>query len=789
MAVANSVFGASIKRREDPRLITGKGSFLDDVRLPGMLHVAVLRSAHAHARIKRIDYGKALGIPGVEAVVTGADFADVNPLPCAMPAGGVENKIATPRVLATDRVRHLGEGVAAVVASDPYTAHVALELIEVEYEPLPAVVDAEQALQPGAPQLHDDIPSNLVYHWTAGDEDATNAAFQQAEVEVHHRLRNQRLIPNAIEPRGAVGLYDPGADSYTLWATSQAPHVHRILVAAFVLGIPEHKLRVITPLDMGGGFGSKIFTYTDMPLVLVLARKLGRPVKWVETRRENYLATTHGRDMIHDIDVAAKRDGTVLGLRVRAIANVGAYLSTISPGVIATLYGRMVSGPYRIPAIWSEIRAVYTNTALVDAYRGAGRPEATYLLERTMDLLAHELGMDAAEVRRKNFIPPDAFPYTPPKLGMLPYDTGNYAQTLQKALEVVGYQELRREQEEGRKQGRLVGVGLSSYVEVCGVAPSAWIQKEGWGGPLWESAQIRVHATGKVQLVIGTLPHGQGHETTMAQVVAHELRIPMEDIEVLHGDTAGQAFGLGTYGSRSAAVGGAAVSLCAAKIREKVLRIGAHLLEVAPDDVEYRDGKVQVKGAPEQAKAFGDITLQAWLGSNLPSGEEPGLEASTFFDPPDCTFPFGTHAAVVEIDPETGQVNLRRYVAVDDVGPVINPMIVDGQVHGGIAQGVAQALFEGAVYGENGELMSGSMMDYAIPKASDLPIYETQRTVTPSPVNVLGVKGAGETGTIASTPAVVNAVVDALQPLGITNLDIPVTAERVWRAIQQKKAS
>jgi aerobic carbon-monoxide dehydrogenase large subunit len=780
----SGVFGASIKRREDPRLISGNGTFLDDVKLPGMTHAAILRSPYAHAAIKSVNLEAARAAPGVLGVFAGADLSHINPLPLAMPAGGVENNGHTPRALAIDKVRFQGEPVAVVVAERLDLANDALRLIEVEYEPLPTVVDAEKALEDDSPKLHDGIMGNRVYHWEAGDRDAADQAIAGADVVVRHRIHNQRLIPNAMEARGSIGLYTPGEDSYTLWATSQAPHVHRILVAAFVLGIPEHKLRVITPQDLGGGFGSKIFTYYDMPLVLFLAKKLGRPVKFVETRRENYLATTHGRDLIHYVEAAAKRDGTITGLKVRCVANLGAYCSTIAPGVVATLYGRMVSGPYRFPAIHSEIDAVYTNTMMVDAYRGAGRPEATYMLERTMDLVAGELGLDPAEVRRKNFIQPEQFPYTPPSLGMVPYDSGNYAGTLDKALQVANYQQLRRDQEEARKQGRLMGIGLASYVEICGVAPSKWIQGQGWGGPLGESAQVRVFATGKVQVTTGSLNHGQGHETTMAQIVAHEFGIPFDDIDVLHGDTNGQAFGLGTYGSRSAAVGGTAMQMSARKVKDKMVRIGAHMLEASVEDVEYRDGKVQVKGAPDRGKAFGEISMGAWLASGLPEGEEGGLEAVSFYDPPDCTFPFGTHLAVVEIDPATGLVELKRYLAVDDVGEVINPMIVDGQLHGGIAQGLGQALYEGAVYDENGSLLSGSMMDYVVPKADQVPNYELDRTVTPSPVNPMGVKGAGEAGTIVSTPTVANAVFDALAPLGIKDLDMPLSSQRVWRAIQ-----
>ncbi len=777
--------GESIKRKEDPRLITGNGQYLDDIKLPNMAHAAILHSPHAHARIVGIDTTAARALPGVIDVITGADLVDsVNPLPCAMPAGGVENHLATHRVLAVDKVRFTGDNVAVVVAEDPYIAHDALELIQVAYEPLPAVVDQEQAMADGAPQLHDEAPNNICMHWTAGDAAAAAAAIDGAEVVVRQRFHNQRLIPNPMETRGAIGRYDQGTGETTIWMTSQAPHVMKILLAAFVLGIPEHKLRCIAP-EVGGGFGAKIFLYADMALVAVLSRRVGRPVKWVETRSENYIVTTHGRDHIQDVELAARRDGTITGLRVKCIANLGAYLSTIAPGVVATLFGRMVSGCYKIPAIFSEVYGVYTNTAMVDAYRGAGRPEATYMIERMVDLLANELSMDPAEVRRKNFIPPQDFPYSPPALGLVPYDTGEYAKTLDLALEKVGYAELRRKQREARNEGRLMGIGLSSYVEICGVAPSAWIQKEGWGGPLYESAHVRVLPTGKIVATTGASSHGQGHETTFAQIVADKFGVGVEDVEVLHGDSAQGPFGLGTYGSRSLAVGGSALVKASDKVIEKIKAIGAHLLEADAADVEFANGAVAVKGAPGRSKAFGEIAMAAWLGTSLPEGMEGQLEATSVFDPPDCTFPFGTHVCVVEIDRETGQPTITRYVAADDVGPVVNPMIVDGQVHGGIAQGIGQALYEAAVYDENGQLLSGSMADYAVPKASDLPTFELDRTVTPTPVNPLGSKGAGETGTIASTPAVVNAVMDALAPLGITHIDMPLTAQRIWQAMNQ----
>ncbi len=780
------LIGSAIKRVEDPRLITGAAQYLDDIRLPGMLHAAILRSPYAHAKIKSINTGVAAKVPGVVGVFTGKDFEDLPALPYGWPAGGVENYANTPRVLEIDKVTHTGAAVAVVVAEDRYTAEDALTLIEVDYEPLPVVVNAEKATQPGAPQIHENAPNNIIFDWSCGEMEPTDRALSQAEVVVKQRLINQRLIPTPIDGRGAIAQYDLGTEEYTLWITSQTPHIQRLLITAFVLGIPETKLRVITP-HVGGGFGTKIFTYHEWCLIPLLAKKLGRPVKWMETRRENYVATTHGRDHITDIELGAKRDGTVTSLKVKTYANFGGVLSTASGGIPTTLYARMLSGPYRIPHIYCNVLGVYTNTGMVDAYRGAGRPEATYVLERAMDLLAEALNMDPVDVRRKNFIPPEAFPYEPADnlLNGLSYDNGEYSNTLNKALELVDYQGFRKEQEEARKQGRYLGLGLSSYVELCGVAPSSWVGAigEGWAGGMWESANVRVHLTGKVVVTIGTLPHGQGHETTVSQIVADELGIPIEDIIVQHSDTLGTPFGYGSYGSRSAAVGAVAVHNSLQRIIEKAKKLGAHMLEADPADVVYENGKVSVKGAPDQAKTIQEISAAAAVGYDLPEGMEPFLDDVTYYDPPNCTFPFGTHVCFVEVDRDTGHVDVKRYVAVDDVGKVINPLIVDGQIHGGIAQGVAQALWEAAVYDENGQLITGSLMDYAVPKADFLPSFETDRTETPTPVNPLGVKGAGETGTIASTPAVVNAVIDALAPFRVKHLDMPLTPEKLWQVM------
>jgi aerobic carbon-monoxide dehydrogenase large subunit len=784
-----TLIGSPVKRVEDARLITGAAKYLDDLKLPGMAHVAILRSPYAHARIKSIDTTRAAAAPGVIGVYTGKDFEHLPALPCAWQAGGVENLVNTPRALEIDRVTFTGAGVAAVVAETSYAAEDALELIDVDWEPLDVVVDVEQATAEGAIQLHENAPGNIVMDWSTGDAEATDRALADAEVVIEQRLVNQRLIPTPLEGRGAAATYEPASGEYTVWMTSQDPHIMRLLMTAFVFGIPETKMRCIA-LHVGGGFGTKIFLYHEYVLMAALAEKVGRPVKWMETRSENYAATTHGRDHVTYLQVGASRDGTITALKAKTLANLGGVLSTIAPGIPTTLYGRMLSGAYRFPNIHCQVLGVYTNTGMVDAYRGAGRPEATYVVERAVDLVASELGLDPVEVRRRNFIPPDAFPYDP--LGILnglEYDSGDYEKALDRALEIVDYEGFRAEQEEARKQGRYRGIGFSTYVEICGAAPSAWIGTvgEGWGASMWESANIRVHLTGKVAVTIGTQPQGQGHATTVSQIVASELGIPIEDVTVEIGDTLNTPFGYGTYASRSAAVGGVAVYNSVQKLKAKVRRIAAHMLEADVDDVVFEGGKAHVKGSPESAKTFQEIAGAAALAYDLPEGEEPFLDDTTYYDPPNCTFPFGTHIAIVDIDAETGETKLERYIAVDDVGKVINPMIVDGQVHGGIAQGIAQALWEYGAYDESGQLVTSSLMDYAVPKADFFPSFEVERTETPTDVNPLGVKGAGETGTIASTAAVVNAVMDALAPLGIRHLDMPLTPERVWRAMNQAK--
>jgi carbon-monoxide dehydrogenase large subunit len=792
------VLGAPVKRVEDPRFITGKGRYLDDIKLQSMAHLAILRSPYAHANIRSVDVSAARAMPGVLAAFVGADIP-YNPLPMAWPAGGsagLQNNVNTPRILATDSVKWTGEGVAAVVAETPEQATDALEAIRVEWEPLPTVVDAEKATQPGAPQLHENAPNNIVFEWSVGDKDGTAKAIDGAEVVVRQRLVNQRLIPNPMETRGDIGWYNPGTDEYTIWMSSQTPHIQRLLLAAFVMGIPEHKIRCISP-DIGGAFGSKIFTYADMPLTLFASKSIGgRPVKWVEDRRENYQSTIHGRDHITYVEIAGKRDGEVAGVRVKTYANLGGRLSTIGPGIPTTLYARVLSGCYKIPNVYAEVTGVYTNTTFVDAYRGAGRPEATYVIERAMDLFAAEIGMDRAAVRRKNFIPPDQFPYENPSgLGTasggakIYIDSGNYEPALNKAITMAGYMDLDKARAEAKTRGKLLGMGLSTYIEVCGVAPSKWIGAvgEGWGAAMWESANIRVHLTGKVVATMGTQPQGQGHETTYAQVLSHELGVPMEDIIVQHSDTMGTPFGYGSYGSRTSSVGMTAAIKAADKIKDKARRYAAHMLEAAPEDIEIDGADYRVKGSPDKVKTIQEIAFALDLAFDAPEGMEPYLDETAYHDTPNCTWPFGTHIAIVEIDEETGVVDLVRYIAVDDVGKKINPLIVDGQLHGGIAQGVGQALWEGAVYGDDGQLLTGSMLDYALPKASRLPTFELDETVTPSPVNPIGVKGVGEAGAIASTAAVANAVVDALSPLGVRHLDMPYTPQTVWTAIQSAK--
>jgi carbon-monoxide dehydrogenase large subunit len=779
--MATKVFGSAIRRREDPRLITGTATYTDDLVLPGMLHAAILRSPHAHARIRRIDTSRAGKSPGVVAVYTAADTeAALKPMPCAWLVPNADLKVAVYPQLAKDIVRYVGDCVAVVVADDRYRAQDALDLIDVDYEPLPAVVDPQKAAAPGAPQLHAGIPNNQAFHWTVAGGDI-DAAFATAEVRVTDRIVQQRLIPTAIEPRSVLARWTPATGELTVWNTTQNPHILRFL-ASLMTGVAEDKLRVIAP-EVGGGFGSKIPAYPGELLAIFCSMKLGRPVKWTETRRENYQATTHGRDHVQDVELAATRDGKILGLRCTVWAGMGAFLSTAAPGIPTILHGLMLSGPYNVPAVKQDVYGVYTNTTPVEAYRGAGRPEATFMLERMLDKLADAVHIDPVEIRRRNLLP--AFDDGRTVVTGLSYDSGNYQAALDKALNHVGYDALRAEQAKLRREGRYLGIGVCTYVEICGLGPSQVAGAVGFQGGLWESAIVRIHPSGKVNVFIGASPHGQGEETTFAQIVADEIGVDVNDVKVVHGDTDTTPMGWGTYGSRTTAVGGAALATAVRKIKDKAKLLTAHLLEASPDDIEYQEGKFFVKGTPARAKTIQEVALFANVAWNLPPGMEAGLEATSFYDPPNFVYPFGAHVAVVEVDKDTGQVVLTRYVAVDDCGPQINPMIVEGQIHGGVAQGVGQALWEGAVYDDSGQLLTGSLLDYALPRADVLPDIDVLSTVTKSPHHPLGVKGIGEAGTIASTAAVYNAVVDALEPFGVDNLTMPLTAERVWRAMNR----
>ena len=784
MATAR-VLGASIKRREDPRFITGKGNYTDDLKLPGLTHAVFVRSPHANAKIRRIDTSKAAKSPGVVAIFTGKDMTGVNSLPCGwlLP----ELKIPPHMPLATDAAHYVGDPVAIVIAETQSAASDAAELVAVDWDVQPSVTNTEKAAAKGSVQIHEVAPNNEAFKWQIGDAAATDAAFKAAPVVVKKRIINQRLVANPMEPRACVARYDDSTGDWTLWVTSQNPHVHRLLMTAFVLGIPEHKVRVIAP-DVGGGFGSKIFLYNEETVCTWATKQIKRPIRWTSSRREAFQTDAHGRDHVTDAEVALSKDGKFLGLRVKTTANLGAYLSTFAPAVPTYLYATLLNGVYEWPAIHAEVTGVFTNTTPVDAYRGAGRPEACYLLERMVDAAAAALRMDPADIRKKNFIPKFDNGYQT-KVA-LSYDSGNYGAAFDKLLGMLDYKKFRADQAAARAKGRLMGIGFSTYIEACSIAPSKVVGSLGAQAGLWESGKVQVHPTGKVSVFTGSHSHGQGHETTMAQIVADSLGIPMDDIEIVHGDTGRVPFGMGTYGSRSASVGGTAIVMSLDKIKEKGKKIAAHLLEANPKDMEYVGGNFVVKGSPQKAIPFGQVALTAYVPHNYPEGVEPGLEETSFYDPSNFCFPFGAHACVVEVDSDTGHVKILRYLAVDDVGNVINPMIVDGMVHGGIAQGVAQALWEEAVYDrDSGQLVSGSMMDYTLPKADMLPFYETDRTETPTPVNPLGVKGAGETGTIASTPAVVNAVVDALSGLGVDHFDaMPLTPERVWKTAQAAKS-
>jgi len=774
--------GAARRRKEDARLITGRTRWTDNLTLPGLLHMAILRSPYASARIVSVDTSAALSRPNVVAAFSGADVADVQgSLPCAWPV--TEDIVHPDRPpLAVDMVRHHGEAVAVVVARDRASAMDALEAIEVDYEPLTPVLDLEEALADGAILVHPDKGTNLSYTWvfdSAAAGTGTDVATVDAEVVIERRYVQQRLIPAFMEPRSVI--VDPGAGDYTIWSSTQIPHILRVFYA-LITGVPEHKIRVIAP-DVGGGFGGKLHVTPEELITFMAARRIGRPVKYTETRSETMLAGHHGRDMIQDVRLTARRDGTVTGMSVKLIANMGAYLGLVGPGT-PILGAFMYNGIYKFAAYRFECNGVFTNTTLTDPYRGAGRPEATYAIERAMDELAVELGLDPIEVRRRNWIKKEEFPFT--TVAGLVYDSGDYDAATDKALMLLGYDELRKEQEARRASGDPVqlGIGTSTYTEMCGLAPSRILGALRYAAGGWETASVRVLPTGKVEVVTGVSPHGQGHETAWSQIVADELGVAFDDVEVLHGDTRTSHKGLDTYGSRSLAVGGIALVEACRKVRDKARTVAAHMLECSPDDLEFTGGAFRVRGTPDAAKTVADAAFAVFAAHDLPDGIEPTLDADATFDPETFSFPHGTHLCAVEVDTQTGHVSIRKYVAVDDVGKVINPTIVEGQVHGGVAQGIAQALHEEAVYDESGTLVTGSFVDYTPPTAADLPDIVTDRTETPATTHPLGVKGVGEAGTIASTPAVVNAIVDALRPYGISDVPMPCTPERVWRAIR-----
>jgi len=767
--------GKKLKRKEDPRLIQGISHYTDDIKLPRMLYCAFARSPHAHAEIRDIHTDKARAVSGVVGVFTSQDTSGIGMVPCAIQMPDL--KVPKHPVLATGRVRFVGEPVAVVVAEDIYAARDGAELVEVDYDPLPVVTDMEKALSEDTPFVHDEFRTNRAFTHALKNGDIASA-FKKADHVIKQRMLNQRLAPVAMEGRAVVGEYLPGENRLTIWSATQIPHLLRTQLSV-MLGLPETAVRVIAP-EVGGGFGSKLNVYREEAIVPWLAMKLNRPVKWAETRRENLACTIHGRDTINDVELALKKDGTILGLRVRILADLGAYHQLLTP-LIPQLTALMLAGSYKIPAIDIEIQGVFTNKMSTDAYRGAGRPEATYIVERIMDVAAHELGMDSAQFRFKNFPLSKQFPYT--TITGLTYDSAKYQESLKKALQLSAYDSLRRRQKSGWKQGKYYGVGVSTYVEICAIGPSAATPAGGW-----ESGTVRIEPTGKVTLLTGASPHGQGEETTFAQLIADQLGIDPDDVNVVHGDTMAVPYGIGTFGSRATAVGGTAAYMATQKLKAKMATLAAHLLGAKPADITIGRGRLTAKGN-KKSISFGELVMAAYTARNIPPGFEPGMEATHFFEPSNFTFPFGAHIASVEVDGETGEVKIDKYVAVDDCGNVLNPLLVDGQIHGGIAQGLGQAMWEELIYNEDGQLVTGSLMDYALPKAHLLPDFTLERTVTPSPVNPMGVKGVGEAGTIASTPCMVNAVCDALSPLGVRHIDMPLKPERVWRAITHAQAS
>jgi carbon-monoxide dehydrogenase large subunit len=774
-AKPSGYIGRALKRVEDPRLIKGIATYVDDLQLAGVVHATMLRSPYAHAKINFIKTSAAKALAGVIGVFTGADVNDKCGLvPCASPMA--DQKMPKHTVLASDRVYFVGHPVAVVVAVDRYTARDALDLIEVGYDPLPVVADPEKALEKDSPLTHPDLGTNVAFNWTLANGDL-DAAFAKADRGFKQRMVHQRLIPMAIEPRGCVASWHAGEQSLTLWTSTQIPHLVRTLLPGMI-GVPENKIRIVAP-EVGGGFGSKLNLYAEEALCSHLAMRLGAPVKWIESRRENASATIHGRDQIGEYEVAVKKDGTLLAIKSRTIADIGAYNQLLTPA-IPTLTGLMLTGCYKAKAMRMDVIGVYTNKMATDAYRGAGRPEATYVIERVMDLIANELGLDPVKVRLKNFPKPAEFPFNTPT--GLTYDSGNYQGALKKAQQAADWDKLLKQREAARKAGKLFGVGLSTYVEICALGPSKMMAAGGW-----EWGCVRIEMSGKVTVITGATPHGQGQETSFAQIAADKLGVPIEDIVVMRGDTAVAHYGRDTYGSRATVIGGTAILMCIDKIIAKATKLAAHLLGAKPNSVQFHGGKFFVKGNPKKAWAWKQLAAESYVAKNIPKNFEPGLEASSFFEPSNCTYPFGTHIVAVEVDRDTGVVKILKYVAVDDCGPQINPLLVEGQVQGGIAHSIGQALFERTVYDENGQLLTGEFMDYPLPRARDIPEYTMASTVTPSPSNPMGIKGVGEAGTIGATPAIANAVIDALSPLGIRHLDLPLTPEKIWRAIQQAR--
>jgi len=779
--------GAAVKRREDFRFIKGVGKYTDDINLPHQTFCYFLRSPAAHATIRSIDISAAKNAPGVVAVYTSEDIdtSGAGGVPCGWlvtDVRGAPMKEPKHPILAAGKVRHVGDPVVAIIAETLQQAKDASELVQLDLDDLPAVVDMKSALAGGGTAVHDEAPDNLCFEWELGDKAATDAAFARAVHVTKLDLINNRLIPNAMEPRVAIGQYEMGTEDYTLYTTSQNPHVIRLLMGAFVLSIPEHKLRVYAP-DVGGGFGSKIYHYAEEAFVTWAAKRVGRPVKWTSERSEAFLSDAHGRDHVTHAEMAFDADGRAIGLKCQTLANMGAYLSTFAPCIPTWLHGTLLAGQYTTPAIHCNVKAVFTNTVPVDAYRGAGRPEATYILERIMSKAAQELGKDQAELRRMNFIQPSQFPYATPVA--VEYDTGDYEAALNKAMEMADYAGFEGRRAEAKGRGMLRGIGVASYIEACGIAPSSLVGALGARAGLYEAATVRVNPTGSVTVLTGSHSHGQGHETTFAQVVASKLGIDSANVEIVHGDTDKVPFGMGTYGSRSIAVGWSALVKALDKVIEKGRKIAAHLLEAAEGDINFENGAYTVKGT-DKAKTFGEIALTAYVPHQYPIDTlEPGLEETAFYDPKNFTYPAGTYICEVEIDPKTGFTEIVSFTAADDFGNIVNPMIVEGQVHGGIAQGIGQAMLENAVYDENGQLLTGSYMDYCMPRADDLPSFKVHTLPgTPCTHNPLGVKGCGEAGAIGAPPAVINAVVDALKEFGVDHMDMPATPEKVWRAIQ-----